>query len=247
VITHVEPRVRQDGPDVFWRPGIGGSSVLRINVILTTPLTQPPAVVGVVLLHDAEPRDSHQGTVRDVGPLHGTGITAPADVVDRNTGNAMASIKVELSSRLGWCRGSQCVLASPTVLRPVHEPRLATGDVAAIRWHRIASRRQPWETPEPDEPKALEGTQEVEAGRVPLTATLDSTTPAATPTDNDSILWRSNGELNEPVAKITDNDLALAQQNAIFLAGVEVGVATALVPWGFQLLFELAAARRRRR
>ncbi|MFI9813033.1 hypothetical protein [Saccharothrix variisporea] len=253
VITHVEPRKRsRDDPNGWPLPWsfddeTDSESILRIDVILTTPVADPPAIVGVFLLYDARPRDKEREDVREAGSIGGVVMTALANDVDLGTRRAKASLEVPLASRLGWCRGSQCVVRAPTVLRPVFEPRLANGDVNAARWDRIATGPQLGQSPEPDEPRALEGTQEVEASRIPLTAVLDSASPETVPADNDLLLWRSTGELTSPRAKITDSDRALTQQNAIFVAGVEVGVATALAPWALQLLFEFVTHRRQLR
>lgn len=235
--TRVTLGIRSTIDTVHPKIGAEGDPRLQIEVILTTPPTQPAESVGILLT----------GSARDQF------IVVQADGIDQETGHAVASVNVDVDTRFDWCQRSQCFVTAPTVLPPVIAPwlRSATGDATE------AERKGWWDRfTDPlhrNEPQRLNGTQEVNAGYLPLTATLVSASPATTfpkregdRSYQDRLQWSSSGELTV-LGKITDSDREAAQQNSVFIAGLEIGIATSLIPWALQMLIELGLNRARPR
>ncbi|MEO3927727.1 hypothetical protein ABGB07_28240 [Micromonosporaceae bacterium B7E4] len=264
MVTSVRPGIEiddatfeRDGLDAMpWFPKADNKypQHITVSVTLPRPVAKTPELVGIILrgmarnhgpLPGPYPGGSRGVMAASGGLRDGVVVVAPADTQDP-AGNATAIVSIVVSSRMGWCKGKQCFIRTPTVLAPLWEPQLAAanGDaqatVNANWWDRILSPAL-----YKDKPKKVSGMQRIDLGAIPLSADLASVLPPAEPTRPGLIQWNSDDEITG-FAKFTDNDLESTQQNDLFIAGVEVGIATALAPWGMQLLLEVMLSRRRR-
>jgi hypothetical protein len=234
-----------------WYPDVDRRNVhvLSIEVILPTPPTEPPVVAAIILRGDVVAGDGFIGGQsvargRD-GPFYDV-FVGSAGGVDQETGRARGSFRIETRVQYGWCVRTQCYIEAPTVEPPVLEPKLAAakGDPRADIgpwWNRFVNPPLLHQ-----EPATVAGTLIVDAGRIPLSATLASISPPATIANNQRLIWQSDARFTA-VASLVEGELEATRQDRVFLAGVEIGAATALIPWGMQLLFDIVPSRRTRR
>ncbi|MBB5866690.1 hypothetical protein F4553_000069 [Allocatelliglobosispora scoriae] len=225
-----------------------GRHLLSVEVILPAPPTDPPTVAAIILRGDVVAVNefiSGPATAKyRENSEYDVYVAAAADA-DPQTGRAVARFRVETRAQYGWCGRTQCFIQAPTVDSPLLEPRLAAanGDprVDIGSWWRTYTNPQPLH----NEPTTVAGTLIVEAGRLPLTATLASSSPPASMTNNQRLEWRSDARFSA-TATLTEGEMEATRQDRLFLVGVEIGAATALIPWGLQLLVDLAPTRCRR-